>query len=523
MLLKAGAEERHMDDKQYFNGMLNAQNAERFGLSFLFEKYYSAEQKIDKFIFNEMLELQNAAEARGISLVFFKGIIEKMDTYDDFSVKRVQKDIDLLVSLDNIYSFCKICEQSGYEYQRDSKCIPNSFISESLSRLSCHHLPTIYKKVLNGMLTISLEIHIAIDADWRIDKLNVLHSDGMIQRREKMKKYPQIYTLDVYDRLIVSLHHFSKHFLAGFLTYYYCPTSRLFDCKTLVDAYFIIKKYENIIDHKILKAKIQSYGFFDHIRFAVKMITVLFSLEDQQKFLMETILEEPFINSIKKNGINFAAQTLYAATESADELHIKTNLNFYKETVFRCIYRNEAVYAEKDKPILLSLKNMECSRISNITSQVQWTNEYLDFIFVMDVPFSFVGDIYDIKEGISIRIYNPDFNFEDDNAVRNIFICFDKVNNCIIPNITYNGAESFKKGNRELNRAYVMCDAELRHITFRIPWTELKIKVDHIDFIGLELMLNHGINRAKPQFYYYSNSSLPHHNPAKFGSIRFIR
>ena len=51
MLLKAGAEERHMDDKQYFNGMLNAQNAERFGLSFLFEKYYSAEQKIDKFIF----------------------------------------------------------------------------------------------------------------------------------------------------------------------------------------------------------------------------------------------------------------------------------------------------------------------------------------------------------------------------------------------------------------------------------------------------------------------------------------
>ena len=89
--------------------MLNAQNAERFGLSFLFEKYYSAEQKIDKFIFNEMLELQNAAEARGISIVFFKGIIEKMDTYDDFSVKRVQKDIDLLVSLDNIYSFCKIC------------------------------------------------------------------------------------------------------------------------------------------------------------------------------------------------------------------------------------------------------------------------------------------------------------------------------------------------------------------------------------------------------------------------------
>lgn len=60
-----------MDDKQYFNGMLNAQNAERFGLSFLFEKYYSAEQKIDKFIFNEMLDLQNAAEARGISIVFF--------------------------------------------------------------------------------------------------------------------------------------------------------------------------------------------------------------------------------------------------------------------------------------------------------------------------------------------------------------------------------------------------------------------------------------------------------------------
>ena len=60
-----------MDDKQYFNGMLNAQNAERFGLSFLFEKYYSAEQKIDKFIFNEMLELQKRGRSSRDIYCFF--------------------------------------------------------------------------------------------------------------------------------------------------------------------------------------------------------------------------------------------------------------------------------------------------------------------------------------------------------------------------------------------------------------------------------------------------------------------
>lgn len=58
--------------------------------------------------------------------------------------------------------------------------------------------------------------------------------------------------------------HFSKHFLANCLTYYYEKT-RLFECKTLLDAFLIIKKYAISIDAELLALKAEHYEMEEHV------------------------------------------------------------------------------------------------------------------------------------------------------------------------------------------------------------------------------------------------------------------
>ena len=62
--------------------LLNYESASRFSLDFLWSKPSSVEDMINKISIKEMLTLQRLADEKNIRIAFFKGLIEKIDTYD---------------------------------------------------------------------------------------------------------------------------------------------------------------------------------------------------------------------------------------------------------------------------------------------------------------------------------------------------------------------------------------------------------------------------------------------------------
>lgn len=76
----------------------------------------------------------------------------KKDTYDTYAVRRTQHDIDMLVSVENIYEFCKVCNSMGFGKDLENGRITHDWISDTLASLNGHHLPMLYKKLLGGSL-----------------------------------------------------------------------------------------------------------------------------------------------------------------------------------------------------------------------------------------------------------------------------------------------------------------------------------------------------------------------------------
>ena len=94
--------------------LLNYESASRFSLDFLWSKPSSVEDMINKIAIKEMLTLQRLADEKNIRIAFFKGIIEKIDTYDNANIRRLQHDIDVLVSPDDVLDFKNICKSRNY-------------------------------------------------------------------------------------------------------------------------------------------------------------------------------------------------------------------------------------------------------------------------------------------------------------------------------------------------------------------------------------------------------------------------
>lgn len=500
----------------------------RFGLSFVRKDSTIFDRMIDSIVAQEMLLIQNKAELNNIPILFFKGLTEKKDTYEIYPINRIQHDVDILINVKDVYRFCKICSEVGYHTDYDEEMITESWISSSLDQINCHHLPVIHKNYLGdssskNAILISLEVHIVIDSAWRIDKLNVMHSREMISRRVISNPQFPIYTLDVYDRLIVSMHHFSKHFLSDFFVYPTCLNNQMFQCKTLLDALLIIKKYGDVIDYTTFINRVREYNFLEYVRFAAKMIIQLFEMNQLESALLVRISDEPYENKQIASKKNFASQTLFNATKSLNDVLNKSDLEFYKETIYNCLCDNKKILVNYGKKTALPLEMTTIFSKSTTEAKLCWNSDAIEFSISMDTPLGIECDALGRHDGISIRIYNPEFDLCNNNAIRNIFVCFEQSSGHIVPSISFNGGDSFKKGSIELPSAYVKFEHNLCAFTISIPWEELSINIHNNSHIGLEFMVYHNFENTGSQVCYLSNCSWPHHNPAKFGMIRLIK
>ncbi len=93
---------------------LNENELTQYGLEYLAKDESYAGYFFDRFTIPVLLDLQNAADKEDIPLLFFKGAIEKYDTYKPLHLNRDQRDVDILVSYDDVFRLCQICKDLGF-------------------------------------------------------------------------------------------------------------------------------------------------------------------------------------------------------------------------------------------------------------------------------------------------------------------------------------------------------------------------------------------------------------------------
>ena len=115
---------------------------------------------------------------------------------------------------------------------------------------------------------------------------------------------------------------------------------------------------------------------------------------------------------------------------------------------------------------------------------------------------------------VNIRLYNPSFSHQEDNAVRNIFVDIHSIyNGCY--EVTFNGSEPSLKGTINASKYGIKARniEKERRLEVILPFKGLFIH-NNINGFGLEIYV--GVNGG---LYYWSNGSKPYHNPARFGYV----
>ena len=480
-----------------------------YGLGFLNEKNTVANKFIDHYIIAELNSLQNMADKKGIPILIFKGLIEKYDTYLSYDLYRDQWDIDILVSIDDIYSFCEICNKMGYSTYNGS--IDDNWVSINLTELNNRHLAPIFKYLFGGAFRLTLEIHTVINTKWNYENDRGKITREILLRRCKMETCEGLYGMDVIDRFLFSLFYFSNDYLAPALSYYYCPDNLLFRCKTLVDASLILEKYQNDLDISALIERIGYYGIACNVLFSVEMLSKIFVIDARN--VLKRIIEGCESMLKQPSELSFENKVLYSAYKACTVFRENNDIDFYKKVIENCLCLNKQIVVPKNRSIELSLLGSTLAK-----AFISWEDTAMTIsINIMKESLMYFEDVSSKYDCMNIRIYNPAFDFALDNAVRNIFVCIKQGN---VADVTFNGAEPTVRGKLLADSITAACvrGEDSFIVSINIPWSVQNINPLETKHIGFECTI--GLyNNDNRDFIYWSNNKAPHYNPAKFGKV----
>lgn len=492
--------------------MLNKETYKRFNIESLIQKEDFACYFFDRFFIPELLEIQRRANLADIPILFIKGLVERYDTYKGQHLNRHMCDIDLLVSINDINRMCDIMKELGYKPLREDE-ITDDWVRSNVSNLVSHHLPTIEKRIANNSTSLQIEIHNVLTPHWnRLANRNKFTEEILKQRCVPSKELG-LYGMDICNRIAFSFLYFTNDFLPNLLTFYYCPQNQLFNGKTLLDAYLILLKYENQIDYDLLVNRIRFYRLEFNALLAAKLMNELFESAQTSKLLDCLVCN---LNNITPRS--HSENILYSSYLAADGICDKDNIEFYKLTVSNSISRNKNITIIKGKNAVFELNG----NIDNIV-YVTWDDFGISFELNLKIN-NIKCWSNDVKEydGVNLRIYNPDYDIERDNAVRNIFVCFKKsVTGEIIPDVSFNQKDPTQKGIMIASNVV----ASLKQYTDRcriaitVPWSLQNIDPSKTNFLGFDCTVYLIGANKEGILLYWSTEENPYYNPAKFGRI----
>ena len=134
----------------------------------------------------------------------------KTKAYEKRGLFRPQHDIDILVDEDDLVDFILLCKQIGY----DTSFVDLTIFKSEID-LGNQHLPMITKSVFNHYFSIGLEIHCSLGPN----AFSVIPADDILKNRTLSTQPPHFYSMDIYDRIIFNLCHFSRHYLSEMLPF----------------------------------------------------------------------------------------------------------------------------------------------------------------------------------------------------------------------------------------------------------------------------------------------------------------
>ena len=495
-------------------------NFAQYGLDYLFAEESYAGYYCDRFAVPELLRIQNAAEQESIHVLFFFFFVEKYDTYKPLHLNREQCDTDILVSAKDAWRLCRICKDLGF--MPLSGVVDEQWFETSISDLSRHHLPALRKNIIHDTIFITVEIHVVLTPMWNTLPDRNEYVNDILKYRCIPNEKLGLYGMSVTDRFIFSFLYFTNDFLSSMLTFYYCPNERLLNCKTLADAYLLLTKYHKQLDTELIVQRIHTFGLECNALFSVSIMRGLFDVRQFDELL--THIQRRCLHFLQGKTLSFANKVLYSAYAVSDELFAcaeYSEITFYKKVLSRCISMNETLYAPKSQKTAFHLHG----RLPT-TSYFFWDDRAMTIH--IEIPKSEL--LYRQEDairydGINLRFYNPDYCLEKDNAVRNVFVCFRKKENREEEaDITFNGTDPTLRGTLPANGIKVHSErnGNLYRVDITIPWSVQGFIPAVCSHIGFECTLSL-YNDGKHELAYWSNGTVPHYNPAKFGKIFLIR
>lgn len=477
--------------------LLYSSTLDKLGLSFVCNAPNIFEKMLHQIFLREMKLIQKSAEDKRIPILFFKGIIEEKEEYEKRGLFRPQHDIDILVDEDDLVDFILLCKQIGY----DTSFVDLTIFKSEID-LGNQHLPMITKSVFNHYFSIGLEIHCSLGPN----AFSVIPADDILKNRTLSTQPPHFYSMDIYDRIIFNLCHFSRHYLSEMLDYYYCPDNQLLQCKSLLDVYFLIKRQYAKLDWEQLVQRIDRFKVGSYTSFGLKVLLQFFEFSSDERAHLSSACNE------HNDGKIFADRVLAYSCYNAGLLNGPL-MDFYKSVILQAQKSNKKIEIALGKKCSLALK-----MVNEVFNLIEMNITYQNWGLIFSLPYrknakSMVLN-FDQINFVNIRLYNPSFSHQEDNAVRNIFVDIHSIyNGCY--EVTFNGSEPSLKGTINASKYGIKARniEKERRLEVILPFKGLFIH-NNINGFGLEIYV--GVNGG---LYYWSNGSKPYHNPARFGYV----
>ena len=470
-------------------------------------------EKLDRAMKKELLAqmelIGSFCKASGIRHAFLKGYIEAHDLYLKQS-DREFSDIDILVETKNIEALVSFLLHQGYKAAIDLS--DPIILKEQLRTTAFHHLIPLKKQLSYGQI-ITIEIHMVLAAQWykiqAAEKMNLTELMLSHTAEYDMNGF-RFDALDVEDRYIVALQHFSRHLISDISRIaYYKDIKCLFHLKTLLDAVLIWFKYKEKLNCDTLRQRIQIYGFRDSVKLACKFIRLYFDIE---------IFSDAFFDDTTVYRYNYWELHIYKQLieNLTKEIIVeKRYIEYYKSVISGCIHGNVSYRCSKQYSRLpIEINNDKDSltkdRFSSIYRQhplqevnkiaakvyIKYDAQYLYFeIHVTDRQLKLVGGPNKWSDAVILYLYNPCFTVDKNNAVTAIMLCpsIDQANNIYV-SACYCGEGCDVKNGKAYHLESGAGKINVSNLGYKLDvklsWEKLNFDMEQLSYCGLDIAVN---------------------------------
>lgn len=400
----------------------------------------------NKLIEHELSQILYESKNSGIKLLHLKGLFLAADLYKPIE-SRIHSDIDLLVHMNDADTMLAILDRLGYITSKGNKRPIDTDVLYSIPDLNDFtHLEAMFKRSrLNGQ-EYCTELDLHLNPLYQMPIFDLADNRNVFNRAvlENVSSHT-VWLLDVKDRLIHLMAHFSRHYLLDFRRYFQKCNQLSPQIRLLHDIALFIEKYGRAIDWDSFLHRVKELHQCEHIALSVHlfdriypgMIPEYYIEKMKQLVFDETVTNDEarsrlatFLVAVAPDDIilgipyELAKKAVKALREDKPKIQCSTNQT-YNDGVLRFIPVDETPQ-HYSKYIQYYKKSSLPSEYS-ATGDIWWNDDFFNiFIKLNDKVFNARGNqILPSKFGRFVMTF--DVHNENNISFASIFFVFPKI------------------------------------------------------------------------------------------------